>query len=105
MTPEYLAICAAAAADLLTAMQTKPLGMGQVYVWAVPPDAATRRNGALIVGAEAPMGAPLARCVRPSDNGASTFGRWEAAPYSALASILATACRHDPVMPIYGATP
>ncbi len=103
MTPEYLAICAAAAADLAAAMRAAPLS--RVYVWAVPPDAATRRNGALIVGAEAPMGAPLARCVRPSDNGASTFGRWEAAPYSQLAHILMTACRHDPVMPIYGVLP
>jgi hypothetical protein len=91
----YRAMVRAAAGELERAIRAAPFG-SRIYVWSIP--TSEERNGALVAGAEPPE--PFARCVRPSDNGASTWERWESVPYSAMESILWQACRREPILPI-----
>ena len=96
MADIYRDMVRAVAGELERALRRAPYG-SRIYVWAVP--TTEERNGALVAAPDAPE--PGARIVRPSDNGASTWERWECAPYSAFESILWQACRREPILPIH----
>lgn len=89
----YETIISDAAADL-----ARRLRQGQdVNLWAIATNA--ERNGSIYIGTDCPEFG--ARLIRPSDNGASTYARWSAVPYSAQPDILWRACRRDPILPIH----
>jgi hypothetical protein len=91
----YRAMIEKAALDMESALK-RPDSRSDLTLWAVP--TVQGRNGFLHVGYETP--APDARVVRPGDNYASSWATWWQVPYSALADILARACRHEPILPL-----
>lgn len=95
---EYEWHISACAAALRATLERLPAG-ARAYVYSVPTRSATE-PGYLAIAAEDSAMPDGARIVRPSDNSASTFQRWEGVPYSALYGILWHACRREPILSI-----